>query len=764
MLTVILFGFLAAVLAPFVHKITPKFSGGLLSLVPLSIFIYLFTFLEPVAQGETLLIENSWFPSFDINLYFLIDGLSLTFAFIISGIGAIIVFYAGGYLKGHRKLGRFYGYLLFFMTSMLGVVLSDNIFVLFIFWELTSVSSYLLIGFNHEAERSRYAALQALLVTGGGGLAMMAGFLLMGSVADTYSLSELMNHTELISNSGLYLSIIILVLLGAFTKSAQWPFHIWLPNAMEAPTPVSAYLHSATMVKAGVFLIARLTPVLSGPDIWHFLLLFFGGVTMVMSAAMAIGQNDLKRILAYTTVSALGIIVFLLGLGGKYAVTGAITFLIVHSLYKGGLFLVAGAVDHETGTRDIRLLGGLKKHLPWIAGGAVLAALSYSGIPPFLGFIAKELIYEGTVHAAANSTLLTVAAILTNMLLVATAIMVGVKPFFGKLTETPKHPHPAPFSLWVGPVVLGALGLIFGVFPFIMNNTLVGSGVLSVFGKEGAELALWHGFNKILLFSLVTLLGGIGLYFASFQVKKYQSLWNTLEKVGPEAGYNFLLQGLLKYSKIQTRFFQNGRLRNYFYYILLFFGGMVLLSLIKYQLFGSITLDLNDVYFYEVLIVAVMLMAALLAIISKTVLGAVAAVGVVGFGVAILFAFLSAPDLALTQFSIETLTVILLVLVAYKVPKFKGFSSRKIQIKDTAISVFSGLMITLITLLVLGSPSESKISDYFLENSYILAHGKNIVNVILVDFRALDTMGEITVLSLAAIGVYTLIKFRPGKS
>jgi multicomponent Na+:H+ antiporter subunit A len=764
MLTIILYGFAAAIVSPFIHKLLPKLSGALLSLVPLSIFVWLLTFVGPVSQGEALLIENTWFPSFDINLNFLVDGLSLTFALIISGIGAIIVFYASGYLKGHRKLGRFYGYLLFFMTSMLGVVLSDNILALFVFWELTSISSYLLIGFNHEAERSRYAALQALLVTGGGGLAMMAGFLLMGSVGGSFSITALLNQSDAITGSSLYLAIVILVLLGAFTKSAQWPFHIWLPNAMEAPTPVSAYLHSATMVKAGVFLIARLYPVLSGPDIWHILLMSFGGVTMLMSAAMAIGQNDLKRILAYTTVSALGIMVFLLGMGGKYAVTGAITFLVVHALYKGGLFLVAGAVDHETGTRDIRKLSGLKRYLPLVAIGAVLAALSYSGIPPFLGFIAKELIYEGAVHATANAGLLTAAAVLTNMFLVATAIMVGVKPFFGKFTEPPKHPHKAPVTLWIGPIILGVLGLFFGLFPSVIDNTLIGSGVMAIYKNSSATLALWHGFNSILLLSLATLLGGIGLYFVSFQVKKFPSLWAALDKVGPEAWYNFLLQGLLSYAPKQTAFFQNGRLRNYFYFILLFFGGMVILSLAKYQLFGAITLSLNDVYFYEVLIVIVMLAAALLAIISKTVLGAVAAIGVVGFGVAILFATLSAPDLALTQFSIETLTVILLVLVAYKVPEFTRYSTQKIRIKDAVISVFSGALITVITLIVLANPSGTKISDYFLENSYVLAHGKNVVNVILVDFRALDTMGEITVLSLAAIGVYTLVKFRPGKS
>jgi multicomponent Na+:H+ antiporter subunit A len=287
---------------------------------------------------------------------------------------------------------------------------------------------------------------------------------------------------------------------------------------------------------------------------------------------------------------------------------------------------------------------------------------------------------------------------------------------------------------------------------------------MAIYKNSSATLALWHGFNSILLLSLATLLGGIGLYFVSFQVKKFPSLWAALDKVGPEAWYNFLLQGLLSYAPKQTAFFQNGRLRNYFYFILLFFGGMVILSLAKYQLFGAITLSLNDVYFYEVLIVIVMLAAALLAIISKTVLGAVAAIGVVGFGVAILFAMLSAPDLALTQFSIETLTVILLVLVAYKVPEFTRYSTQKIRIKDAVISVFSGALITVITLIVLANPSGTKISDYFLENSYVLAHGKNVVNVILVDFRALDTMGEITVLSLAAIGVYTLVKFRPGKS
>jgi multicomponent Na+:H+ antiporter subunit A len=763
MLTLILAGFLAAIAAPFIHKATPRFSGAILCIYPVLFFAWLFRMIPEVAAGESLLITNTWFPSLGVNLNFLIDGLSLTFALIISGIGAIIVFYASGYLKGHRKLARFYGYLLFFMTSMLGVVLSDNIFALFIFWELTSISSYLLIGFNHESERSRYAALQALLVTAGGGLAMMAGLLLLSHIGGTTSLTELMNQSTLVAGHGLYLPIMILILLGAFTKSAQWPFHFWLPNAMEAPTPVSAYLHSATMVKAGVFLIARLNPVMGGPEIWNSTLIVFGGITMIMGAAMAVGQHDLKRILAYTTVSALGIMVFLIGLGGQYAVTAAITFLVVHSLYKGGLFLVAGAIDHETGTRDIRLLGGLRKYLPLITAGALLAALSYAGIPPFFGFVAKELIYESATHLPVNPLLFTIAVIITNMLLVATAIMVGVKPFFGKHTETPKHPHPAPITLWLGPIILGVLGLVFGLFPGLIANALIQPGVAAVAQIQSAKLTLWHGFNFVLLLSLITLIGGVLLFLLSPVLRTNIGTFNKIAAFGPEAWYNMLLKGLVKFAALQTRFFQNGKLRSYFFYILAVFLGLIIYTILRNRIFEMIAIDLRDIYFYEVLIVAIMLLSAFLSVISRSVLGAVAALGMVGFGVGILFAFLSAPDLALTQFSIETLTVILLVLVVYRFPKMENFLPRKLRVKDAIVSILAGVTLTFTTLIILQSPPETKISEYFLENSYTLAHGRNVVNVILVDFRALDTMGEITVLALAVLGVYVLLKFRVRK-
>ncbi len=763
MLTLVFIGFLAASVSVLVHRLWPKASGILLTLVPVSMFVYLLTMMPQVSNGDTIIVSHTWFKSFNISLSFIVDGLSITMGLIVSGIGAIIVFYASGYLKGHKKLARFYAYLLFFMTSMFGVVLSNNIISLFIFWELTSVSSYLLIGFNHEQERSRYASLQALLVTGGGGLALMAGLILLGNVAGTYTISELLHLNPVITGHGLYIPILILILLGAFTKSAQFPFHFWLPNAMEAPTPVSAYLHSATMVKAGVFLLARLNPALSGPEIWHTILLSFGAVTMLMGAAMAIGQNDLKRILAYTTISALGIMVFLIGLGTNFAITAALTFLVVHAMYKGGLFLVAGAIDHETGTRDIRKLGGLFKLLPLVGIGAVLAALSYAGIPPFFGFIAKELIYEAAYNAPLNPYLLLGVAILTNMFLVATAIMVGVKPFFGSYKETPKHPHHAPLSLWIGPVILGSLGVIFGVVAFIPDTYLIAPATLSVFASEGTKLYLWHGFNIILFFSFLTLLGGLAFYKLSFYIKKHMKLFNKVAAIGPEELYKKLLQGMLTFAKAQISFFQNGYLRHYFMWILGFFVGLIVLTVFSFNLLPFIKFNLIDIEFYEALVVFIMFFAAFAAIASKSVLASVAALGIVGYGIALIFTFYSAPDLAMTQFSIETLTVILLVFIVYNVPKFTDISPRKTKIRDIAISATVGLCVTLLLLIVLNSPADAKISDYFLDNSYLEAHGRNVVNVILVDFRALDTMGEITVLAIAAIGVYTLLKFRRRK-
>lgn len=758
MIFLIISGFLAAILAPLVHRLDAARSGKWLTLVPLAMFVWLTSFLPEVQQGKPLVFEYHWFVSMGVGLDFLIDGLGLLFALIITGIGTLVVFYASAYLHHDPKEGRFYAYILFFMSSMLGVVLSDNIFALFVFWELTSISSFLLIGFKHESLKSRKAALQALLVTGGGGLALLAGLIMAGNAADTYSLSGMIDAGIRLNSSTLYLSILTLILAGAFTKSAQFPFHFWLPNAMEAPTPVSAYLHSATMVKAGVFLLARLNPMFAGDPLWHQSLMIFGGVTMLAGAAMATGQTDLKRILAYTTVSALGIMVFLIGSGGKYAITAAITFLLVHSLYKGALFLVAGAIDHETGTRDIRQLGWLRNKMPLIFAAALLAGLSYAGIPPFLGFIAKELIYESALGMPQQQFILTLAALITNIFLVATAALVVVKPFFGSFQPTPKAPHDAPFAMWIGPMVLASAGMVAGVFPGTVSQ-LLHAAISNVSGEAGVELVLWHGFNTALMLSILTLLAGAGWYLLTGRLRQVEA-FKKIGNYGPEKAYEKSLEGLLRWSSIQTDFFQDGRLRHYYYWILSTFTLLIFYTAIRFGVLGGLSFGFEDVYFHEVMIVLLMIISTYKAITSKTVLSSVAALGITGFGMALLFALFSAPDLALTQFSIETLTVLLLVFIVYKVPRFGEISTARIRRRDAFISGLAGISMSLLVLLALQLPAGERISGYFTENSYTLAHGRNIVNVILVDFRALDTMGEIVVLALAAIGVFTLLRFK----
>lgn len=764
MIAAILAGFIAAIAAPFVHRANPKYSGYILTLVPLAIFAFLVTYIPDVAAGEVLSRHYRWFPELDIHIGFLVDGLSLTFGLIVSGIGALIVYYGSSYLAGHPKQGRFYSYLLFFMASMLGVVLSDNLITIFIFWELTSISSYLLIGFNHESEKSRNAALQALLVTGGGGLALLTGMIVMGLAGGSFTISELLSQGAVIKAHELYIVLLVLIFWGTFAKSAQFPFHFWLPNAMEAPTPVSAYLHSATMVKAGIYLLARLNPIIGGTEVWKFTLIAFGGVTMVLGAIQALGQTDLKRILAYTTVSALGILVFLIGIGTQLAITAAITFLVVHALYKGALFLVAGAIDHETGTRDVRMLGGLRKKLPYITLAAGLAALSYAGIPPLFGFIGKELIYESTLHAPWISQTLTAIAVLVNMLLVATAILVGVKPFFGPLLETPKHPHPAPLRLWLPPMILAFLGLVLGLFPGLVSETLIGSGANASMNQIfKADLHLWHGFTPSLLLSAITLLGGIFFFYYRRIGRRLDNYLMLHTEYRMESVYNTVLDNMLRFAGWQTNFFQNGYLRHYILWIVTAMLALGVLALALFVDLGSIRISFNNMYIYEILIVVVILLAAIFAIRSKSVLGAVASLGITGYGIALIFVFFGAPDLALTQFSIETLTVILLVLVVYKIPRFANYSSAKTKTRDAVISIGIGSFITVLLLVLMSSEPTDTISQYFLDYSYLLAHGRNVVNVILVDFRALDTMGEITVLAIAAVGVITLLKLRMGK-
>ncbi|MBN1967313.1 MAG: putative monovalent cation/H+ antiporter subunit A [Anaerolineae bacterium] len=763
MAAAVLAGFILALVAPWIHAHTRGYAGWIIALLPLALTAYFTSFIPRVADGETFQTGVAWVPSLGVDLSFRLDGLGLVFALIISGIGTLVVIYGGGYLHGDPQVGRFYAYVLVFMASMLGVVLADNLLALFIFWELTSISSYLLIGFKHDQPDSRYAALQALLVTGGGGLALLAGLVLLGLAGGTFTLSDLLDQGAAVRADSLYGAILALVLIGAFTKSAQFPFHFWLPGAMAAPTPVSAYLHSATMVKAGVYLLARLSPVLGGTDAWQIAVTGVGGATMVIGAYIAWQQTDLKRILAYSTVSALGMLVFLLGIGTEYAVKAAITLLIAHALYKGALFLVAGSLDHETGTRDVTQLGGLRRAMPLTALAGLIAAASMAGLPPLFGFISKEVFYKAAYDAPDLPALLAGAAVIAGILTILAAALVSLKPFFGAEARTPKSPHEAPLSMTLGPLLLAGLGLALGLVPHLVGDYAVKAAASAVLNKSPkVELVLWPGLNVILLLSALSVALGLGFYAGRAALQRRIGYAALGERIGPARIYQRLLDGLVGLAEWQTRVLQNGYLRYYLITIVL-----TTVALVGGTLLTQADLDGflrgPDARIYELAIAAVILAAAVAVTQAQSRLAAVAALGTVGYGIALLYILFGAPDLAMTQFAIETLTVLLFVLVIYRLPRFSTLTGRAVRLRDAAIALSAGIMMTLLVLVVTTDPSRTRLSTYFADNSLPLAKGRNIVNVILVDFRGMDTLGEIVVLAVAAAGVYALLKLRPAR-
>jgi multicomponent Na+:H+ antiporter subunit A len=731
-------------------------TGWIIALLPLGLFVCFLVAAGPIIAGAPLAVSYAWMPTLGIGLTFYVDGLSLMFALLITGIGALVTVYAGGYLAGHAHLGRFYVSFLVFMISMLGIVVADNVIVLFVFWELTSLSSYLLIGFEHEDETARAAALQALLVTGVGGLALLAGLLLLGQVAGTLELSVLLERGDVVRAHPAYLPILLLVLVGAFTKSAQAPFHFWLPSAMAAPTPVSAYLHSATMVKAGVYLLARLTPVLGDTDAWRSTVIPVGAATMLVGAVLALRQTDLKRVLAYTTVSALGTLTMLIGLGTALAINAAVVFLLAHAFYKGALFLVAGAVEHETGTRNAEQLAGLSGAMPITATAAGVAVVSMTGLPPALGYLGKELVYE----AALSVPVLAAAAVLANVFYVAAAVMV-VRPFLGARAATPAEPSEAPPSLWLGPVLLGGLGLLIGLAPAIAQPLLASAAASVLARPVETKLALWHGLNLPLLLSAVTL-GGAAVAYAGRVALRQVSFGGVPARLGPTRAYERALDAMNAVARVQTRVLQNGYLR---YYLLTTIA--VTVTLAGYALLsrGGLVWPATGAAasFIDLGLATLILLAGFTATVSRSRFGAVAALGVVGYGMALVYALHGAPDLAMTQVVVDTLTVILFVLVFYHLPRFTRLSSDPARLRDLLVSATAGVFLTTLTWAAMNTASPARVSGYFVEQSVPRAHGRNIVNVILVDFRALDTLGEIVVLALAALGVLALLRLGKGR-
>lgn len=764
MLLTVLSGLILSVVLIFFGKAFTKKLGILLPLLPTLLFGYYIQLFPVISSGKSLIQNISWVPSLGVNFDFHLDGLSLLFSLLITGIGSCIFFYGRTYLKGHPYFDRFFGYLLLFMSAMLGVVLSDNLLLLFIFWELTSISSFFLIGFNNQNQDSRKSAITALSITGLGGLFLFAGLVLIAHIGNTYSISELISRKDILLNHNLYPLIVGLLFIGAFTKSAQFPFHFWLPGAMKAPTPVSAYLHSATMVKAGIYLLARFTPILGGTTYWSYTLIAVGGITMLYAAIHSLFRVDMKSILAYTTISALGVLTFLLGLGTKEALIAVSVFIVAHALYKATLFMVTGIVDHETHTRDITQLSGLRKVLFPVAIAAFLAALSSAGFPFLtIGFIGKDLIYEATLHYGIKEWIwiLTGLSIITNIGLVAAGFMAGIKPFMGPLPSQYASIHLPYKSMWIPPLLLALGGVFFGLFPNLLAESITNATASAMWGEVlTSHLHSWHGFTLIFGLSLATLAVGTLVYLVN---KPSHAKLNALEKLNRISPQNIITgfaNTILHFASSFTNLFHNGYLRSYHLKIILFAE-----LLLGYRLWmsGPITVSFWDLTYpdlYEIAIIFILIGATYIVLTTPSRLTAVVAMSVIGYCICLIFVIYSAPDLAMTQFTIDTLTTVLFVLVLYKLPPFINLTRSSILVRDAIVALSFGVILSLVALKVWSEPISAEISKFYGENAYLLAKGKNVVNVILVDFRGIDTMFETVVLSIAALGVYSLIRLR----
>ncbi len=759
---VALLPFVGAAIAPYVasnkHRVASAWAAGLTTIAAL---IVLSTVAWYPFEGKTLIQSWSWVESIGLQFAFRLDGLALLFAYLILAIGLLIILYARYYLSSKDCMGRFYAYLMLFMGSMLGIVLSENVIQLAIFWELTSLSSFLLISYWQHKQEGRDGAKMALAITGAGGLALLAGLLMLGNIAGSYNLSVILNSGDVIKASPLFTPMILLVLLGVFTKSAQFPFHFWLPHAMAAPTPVSAYLHSATMVKAGIFLLARLNPVLSGTTEWIVLVSGAGMITLLLGSFVALFKHDLKGLLAYSTVSHLGLITLLFGLSSPLSTVAAIFHIINHATFKASLFMVAGIIDHETGTRDMRRLGGLLHFMPHTATLAMIAAAAMAGVPLLNGFLSKEMFFEraledGTLISLTVPVLATVAGIFS----VAYSLRFIHDVFFAeKSNDLPKEPHEPPRFMKIPVDFLVIACLAVGMVPAMTVAPLLAVAVTGSLQSPLPEysLAIWHGFNIPLMMSIIAFAGGIAVYY------KRRRLFAFYERHLAKIDARVIYHAVINFCFSSARFISCGIDKNslpntisWFLAAVLFVGAAGF-SYFDFTLFGNREFLPVD---YVSVIVTTILIASVIATVAlhHRRIVALITLGVVGLIVSLIFIKFSAPDLALTQLSVEVVTVVLILLALYYLPQ-KGWreSTGKKRFKDALIALASGAGVFVLTLAIL-SREYTTIGDYFLANALTGGGGTNVVNVILVDFRGFDTLGEITVLAIAGLGIYAMLQ------
>lgn len=751
--------------------------------VPLFIVIYLLTLVPRVSSNQLIYESLAIMPRIGMNFDVYIDGLGLLFAILISGIGALVVLYSIGYLSHREDLGSFYIYLLMFMSAMLGLVLNDNVLMLYLFWELTSISSFLLIAFWFMKERSLYGAQKSMLITMGGGFLMLGGFILLYIMTGTFSIREMLNQVSAIQESPLAPLAVVLILFGAFTKSAQFPFYIWLPDAMEAPTPVSAYLHSATMVKAGIYLVARLTPLFAFSELWVWIILLGGLITMTWASFNAIRKDDLKAVLAFSTVSQLGLIMSLLGLGALSVVTGAneeyfsiavvaaVFHLINHATFKGALFMVTGIVDHEAGTRSLKKLGGLLTVMPVSFTLTLITALSMAGLPPFNGFLSKELFLEAMIHVGdANFSALADVAFIFPLLAIVGSIFTFVYSilliygvFFGKRTyDTPKEPHEAPALMLISPAILTVLVLVFGFFPNVLSGTIIDPAAMSIMASDTpleTHLYMWHGFANPALWATVFIVitGALLFYFRD----KWMFIYDYHKD---RFTLNYLYDQGLIYSRFGSRkitdSYMSGFIRSYLVYIFLFFIVMGILTLLNTGIRISFD-DMAPVGIHEMAVVLIILVSIAVILGTKSRMVSIIMLGAIGFSMSLFFVFFRAADLALTQLAIETVTTALFLVCFYHLPKNSRHQERmRFKLTNFLVSLGVALIVIIIGLTAYSNRLFDRISEFHIENVYELAAGGNMVNVILVDFRGFDTLFETLVFGIAGIGIYSLMKLR----